>query len=148
MNLKEMMEHKGAHAYVDGSFNSKTFEYGSGIVFIIDGEVVWEKSLKGNDPILAKQRNVAGEMRAAIAATIFAHRLHLTEFYLHYDYVGIEQWATGGWKRNNDFTKKYHEFMNEMKDKIEINFRKVKAHSNVTYNDKADELAKKACGLL
>ena len=38
--------------------------------------------------------------------------------------------------------------MNEMSNKIKIKFRKVKAHSGVTYNDKADELAKKACGLL
>lgn len=148
MNIKEMMEHKGAHAYVDGSFNTNTFEYGSGICFIIDGEVIWEKSIKGTDPIFAQQRNVAGEMRAAMAAVVFAHRMHLTEFYLHYDYMGIEQWVTGGWKRNNDYTRKYHDFMNEMSNKIKIKFRKVKAHSGVTYNDKADELAKKACGLL
>ena len=148
MNIQEIIDHRGAHAYVDGSFNTSTFEYGSGICFIIDGEVVWEKSLKGNDPILAKQRNVAGEMRAAMAATVFACRLQLKEFYLHYDYNGVEQWATGGWKRNNDFTKRYHEFMSYMSSKIKINFRKVKAHSGVTYNDKADELAKKACGLL
>lgn len=148
MNIKEMIEHRGAHAYVDGSFNTSTFEYGSGICFIVDGEVIWEKSMKGNDPILAKQRNVAGEMRAAMAATVFAHRMHIKEFYLHYDYLGIEHWATGTWKRNNDFTRQYHEFMSEMSNKVKIKFRKVKAHSGVTYNDKADELAKKACGLL
>lgn len=148
MNIKEMIEHRGAHAYVDGSFNTSTFEYGSGICFIVDGEVIWEKSMKGNDPILAKQRNVAGEMRAAMAATVFAHRMHIKEFYLHYDYLGVEHWATGTWKRNNDFTRKYHEFMSEMSNKVKIKFRKVKAHSGVTYNDKADELAKKACGLL
>ena len=148
MNIKEMIEHRGAHAYVDGSFNTNTFEYGSGICFIVDGEVIWEKSMKGTDPILAKQRNVAGEMRAAMAATVFAHRMHLKEFYLHYDYLGVEHWATGTWKRNNDFTRQYHEFMSEMSNKVKIKFRKVKAHSGVTYNDKADELAKKACGLL
>ena len=148
MNIKEMIEHRGAHAYVDGSFNTSTFEYGSGICFIVDGDVIWEKSMKGTDPILAKQRNVAGEMRAAMAATVFAHRMHLKEFYLHYDYLGVEHWATGTWKRNNDFTRQYHEFMSEMSNKVKIKFRKVKAHSGVTYNDKADELAKKACGLL
>lgn len=148
MNIKEMMEHKGAHAYVDGSFNTNTFEYGSGICFIIDGEVIWEKSMKGTDPILAKQRNVAGEMRAAMAAVAFAIRLGIKDLYLHYDYTGIENWAVGTWKRNNEFTKKYNEFMMDSFNSLNIYFRKVKAHSGITYNDKADELAKKACGLL
>ena len=36
--------------------------------------------------------------------------------------------------------------MNQEK-KIKINFVKVKGHSNDKYNDKADLLAKKACGI-
>ena len=57
MNIKEEYEHLGNHAYVDGSFNQRTFVYGSGMVIIVNNEVVHEQSLSGNDPILAKQRN-------------------------------------------------------------------------------------------
>lgn len=145
MNIKEEYEHLGNHAYVDGSFNQRSFVYGSGIVIIVNNEVVHEQSLSGNDPILAKQRNVAGEMRAAMAAMKFAINNYMTSLVIHYDYLGIEKWVTGEWKRNNDYTEGYHEFMNKMmKDhNISVYFRKVKAHSNDRFNDRADELAKK-----
>ena len=145
MNIKEEYEHLGNHAYVDGSFNQRNFVYGSGMVIIVNNEVVHEQSLSGNDPILAKQRNVAGEMRAAMAAMKFAINNCMTSLVIHYDYLGIEKWVTGKWKRNNDYTKGYHEFMNKMMNDndISVYFRKVKAHSNDRFNDRADELAKK-----
>lgn len=149
MNIKEEYEHLGNHAYVDGSFNQRNFVYGSGMVIIVNNEVVHEQSLSGNDPILAKQRNVAGEMRAAMAAMKFAINNCMTSLVIHYDYLGIEKWVTGEWKRNNDYTKDYHEFMNKMMDDhdISVYFRKVKAHSNDKFNDRADELAKKGAQL-
>ena len=145
MNIKEEYEHLGNHAYVDGSFNQRNFVYGSGMVIIVNNEVVHEQSLSGNDPILAKQRNVAGEMRAAMAAMKFAINNCMTSLVIHYDYLGIEKWVTGEWKQNNDYTKCYHEFMNKMMNDhdISVYFRKVKAHSNDRFNDRADELAKK-----
>lgn len=149
MNIKEEYEHLGNHAYVDGSFNQRSFIYGSGMVIIVNNEVVHEQSLSGNDPILAKQRNVAGEMRAAMAAMEFAINNCMTSLVIHYDYLGIEKWVTGEWKRNNDYTKGYHEFMNKMMNDhdISVYFRKVKAHSNDRFNDRADELAKKGAQL-
>ena len=149
MNIKEEYEHLGNHAYVDGSFNASKFIYGSGIVIIVNNEIVHEQSLFGNDPILAKQRNVAGEMRAAMAAMKFAINNCMTSLVIHYDYLGIEKWVTGEWKRNNAYTKGYHEFMNKMMDDHDIcvYFRKVKAHSNDKYNDRADELAKEGAQL-
>ena len=86
MNIKEEYEHLGNHAYVDGSFNQRNFVYGSGMVIIVNNEVVHEQSLSGNDPILAKQRNVAGEMRAAMAAMKFAINNCMTSLVIHYDY--------------------------------------------------------------
>ena len=149
MIIQEIYDHMGAHAYVDGSFNSTTFTYGSGVCFIYNNEIVWSKSLSGNDPILAKQRNVAGEMRAAMAAVAFALSNNYGHIYIHYDYSGIENWVTGSWKRNNDFTQRYHEFMNNAcMQGLVIKFRKVKAHSNDKFNDEADRLAKIGCGLL
>jgi hypothetical protein len=49
--------------YIYGSYNTNTYVYGSGIVHVVNGEVQYKKSLKGNNIELAKQRNVAGEIR-------------------------------------------------------------------------------------
>lgn len=148
MNVKDYYQHVGYHAYIDGSFNARTFKYGSGVVLICNNDVFKEISLVGDDPLLAKQRNVAGEMRAAMAAVAYCLKNSIGSIILHYDYTGIEHWTEGTWKRNNDFTKKFHEFMKDAKHQgLNITFRKVKAHSNVKFNDRADELAKEACGL-
>lgn len=138
----------GLHAYVDGSFNSKTLEYGSGIVVIENDKIIYTKSLSGNNPHLSSMRNVSGEIRSAMGSVAFAQKLGYKSLTIHYDYLGVENWVTGTWKRNNDFTKRYHEFMNKKIDEgMDIIFRKVKAHSNDEYNDLADKLAKQACGL-
>lgn len=148
MNVKDYYKHVGYHAYIDGSFNARTFKYGSGVVLICNNDVFKEISLVGDDPLLAKQRNVAGEMRAAMAAVVYCLKNSIGSITLHYDYTGIEHWTDGTWKRNNEFTKKFHEFMQDAKHQgLNITFRKVKAHSNVKFNDRADELAKEACGL-
>ena len=39
------------------------------------------------------------------------------------------------------------EFRDNVKDKIEVIFHKVKGHSNNHYNDLADKLAKEALGI-
>lgn len=148
MNVKDYYNHIGYHAYIDGSFNARTFKYGSGIVLICNNDVFKKFSIVGEDPLLAKQRNVAGEMRAAMAAIAYCIKNSIGSITLHYDYTGIEHWTDGTWKRNNEFTKKFHEFIKDAKNQgLKITFRKVKAHSNNKYNDLADELAKEACGL-
>ena len=58
--------------------------------------------------------------------------------------MGIEMWATGRWKTNNPLTTMYAEKMKAWKQQIRIDFHKVQAHSGVYYNERADELAKRA----
>jgi ribonuclease HI len=64
--------------------------------------------------------------------------------YLHYDYTGIENWAKGNWKTNRDGTRDYKRYYDSIKDKLEVRFIKVKAHSGNDLNDEADQLAKDA----
>ena len=64
-----------------------------------------------------------------------------------FDYQGIESWALGTWKRNNEITSNYHNFMREKMKDIKILFKKVKGHSGDKFNDRVDALAKEALGI-
>ena len=63
---------------------------------------------------------------------------------IYYDYEGIEKWCSGEWKANKEGTIYYRQFCIEAMKKINISFKKVKAHSGNKYNDMADKLAKQA----
>ncbi|HEY4543157.1 MAG TPA: ribonuclease H family protein [Tissierellaceae bacterium] len=130
-------------AYVDGSFNLKEFSYSYGVV-LIDKNKIIELNGIGEDDDLKEMRNVSGELNGAIVAIEEAIKLGKKKIYLHYDYAGIEKWAVGDWKRNKKGTQKYKEFIDNNKEKIEIEFIKVPAHEGIKYNELADELAKAA----
>ena len=102
-------------AFIDGSFDKKLGMVGSGGVMLV------------------------GEKEIEYAID---HRY--TSCSLYYDYMGIEMWATGRWKTNNPLTTNYAKIMKEWASQIRIDFHKVKAHSGIHYNDRADALARKA----
>ncbi|MDO4778946.1 MAG: ribonuclease H family protein [Tissierellia bacterium] len=133
-------------AYVDGSYNITTYRFGYGIV-LIDGEK--EEYMKDSffHEELKNQRNVAGEVYGSVFAIKEALRRNKKKIYLYFDYMGIREWALGNWKTNIELTQKYKSFYDEIKDKIDVVFVKVKAHSNDKYNDMADNLAKEAVGI-
>ena len=129
-------------AYVDGSFNPEVNKYAYGCVLIDNDEVVDELCGCGQDPEALKQRNVSGEMIASMLSVQYALKNGYAGVDIYYDYSGIECWVTGAWKAKNDLTKRYRDWMNDKKSRIDINFFKVIAHSNVKYNEMADKLAK------
>lgn len=133
--------------YVDGSYSNQLKNFSYGVVVIEDGKVVSEESGIGNDEEVALLRNVAGEVMGAIRAVEIAKENNYDELDIFYDYKGIECWALGTWKRNNNVTKGYHEYMQEAMKDINITFHKVKGHSGDEYNDRADKLAKNALGI-
>ena len=134
------------YAFVDGSFNSATSVYGYGGFLVTKGErhVI---SGNGNDPQMASMRNVAGEVLGSMEAVQKAVELGLCDLTIYYDYMGIEMWATGAWKRNKQGTIAYYNFMQSVKEKISLHFVKVKGHSGVEGNEEADRLARKAAGV-
>ncbi len=137
----------GAYSFVDGSYNGETKVYGYGGFLSYDGK---KEILQGSgeDGDMAKMRNVAGEILGSMAAVRRALELGLKELVIYYDYMGIEMWATGSWKRNKEGTIAYFNYMQSVKDKIRLNFIKVKGHSGVEGNEEADRLAKEAVGIL
>lgn len=137
---------EGAYAFVDGSYNVATGTYGYGGFLIADGEKHILQGA-GDEEEMASMRNVAGEILGSMAAIEKALELGIKELVIYYDYMGIEMWATGGWKRNKSGTIAYYEFMQRIKSQIAITFTKVKGHSGIEGNEEADRLAKEAVGI-
>jgi len=130
-------------AYIDGSFDSKTLDYSFGGCLFLNGELMKFKKRYPKDEY-SQFRNVAGEIKGAGYIINYAIKHDIKELNIYYDYNGIEKWYTGEWKANSLIAKEYVSFALKAKDKIKINFHKIKSHTNNNYNDLADELAKEA----
>lgn len=145
-DIEESVENKANQvvAYVDGSFHKELGRYAFGCVIIKpDGEIVRESG-NGDNPESLELRNVTGEMLGAMYAVKWCEVNGYSAIKICYDYMGIEMWATGGWKANKNLTQKYAAFMRDCGRRMQITFQKIAAHTGDKYNEEADKLAKAA----
>ena len=145
-NMEDVMPDND-YAFVDGSFNIVTGVYGYGGFLVYNNEK-YIITGSGSDSEMASMRNVAGEILGSMAAVEKAIELGVKSVDIYFDYMGIRAWALGEWKRNKKGTIAYYDYMQSVKDKIAINFVKVRGHAGVEGNEEADRLAKKAVGIL
>lgn len=132
-------------AFVDGSYskNENDEKYSFGVILITnDNENALYKAYINREYMESK--NVAGEIEGVKQAILWSIANNKTRIKIFYDYEGIEKWATKEWCANVLVSQHYVEFLDEYSNKIKIEFEHVKAHSGITYNEKADQLAKKA----
>ena len=136
-----------AFAYVDGSYDDTTKSYSYGMVMMVkDDELHFNKKFEKDD--MSDMRNVAGEIQGSMAAMQYCLDKGIKSISIFYDYEGIEKWCNGDWKARKDGTMRYVEFYKNAPRQVDVDFIKVKGHSGDKYNDMADELAKKALGLI
>lgn len=133
-------------AYIDGSYNKGTNTVGAGGVIFLNGNRE-TFSFPSTEERYTSFWNVAGELLAAMYVMKYAVNRGIPECSLYYDYMGIEMWATKGWKRNNVLTQQYAAFYDSIKDRVRVHFYKVAAHTGDTYNEMADALAKQGAGI-
>ena len=127
--------------YVDGSYRNKDKSHSYGVYMYNDEEEYTYSKRFFKD---SEMRNVSGEIKGAMRAMEEAVKLGKKKIYLHYDYEGIRSWALGFWKTNKEGTIDYKKFYDSIKDKLEVKFIKVEAHTGVEYNELVDKLAKEA----
>ena len=133
-------------AFIDGSYDVKTGNYSFGGVLIID-QNVYQFNKKYLPDEYSSARNVAGEIKGAGFIINYAIKHGIKEINIFYDYEGIEKWYNGSWQAKTPIAQAYVQFRNSIKEKIKVNFIKVKSHSNNKYNDMADKLAKEVLGI-
>lgn len=144
------MKKNSVSIYTDGSWgnvddNKKM--YAGGIVVIENGKIVDRICVSGDIKEFSELRNVAGELLATVRAIdyIDRNRKDIENVFIFVDYIGLKHWsvpkAAGGWKRKNQFTKSYGEYVEKMKKKYNMEFFHVKGHNNDQYNEEADTLA-------
>lgn len=150
-------DYSGLLFFTDGSveYANKEPEFKSvptgtsfGVVGIQDGEVIVAKSQAFDDAFNDK-RNVVGEIRGVIYALLKAQSLGAKKVTICFDYKGIALWnqdfmGEKRWRAKNQLTQKYVQIVSEFSKDMEIKFKKVKAHSNIKYNEIADNLANDA----
>lgn len=130
-------------AYVDGSYNDGLKKYAFGCVFILPDGRIYLAFGNGDDPKSLQHRNVTGEMLGAMYATKTAIVNGYRELEICFDYQGIEKWVTGEWKSKAELTQKYAAAMRKWAKDVRITFTKVAAHTNVRFNELADQTAKR-----
>lgn len=136
-------------AYVDGSFNKETGEYGCGVVLIFpcgkENELI---SFSGNNEKAKDMWNVAGELSASMRAMKEAKDRGYSKLIIHHDYEGVAKYCTKEYKAKKEMTKAYvNWYENNIKEYVDVGFKWVKGHSNDEFNELADVLAKKSVGI-
>lgn len=136
---------KKLECYTDGAYSPMRNAGGIGIVFLINGEKVYEYNKK-----IENTTNNKCELLAVIY-TLHAINKKLESVTIYTDSQYVIGCATKGWKRkaNTDLWKRFDEELLRVKELCnEVNFEWVKGHENSEFNKLADKLAVEASQLV
>ncbi|BBN97585.1 RNase H family protein [Sporolactobacillus terrae] len=94
-------------------------------------------------------RHLNGELETIMNCTFKAIELEFRKITIKYDATVILSWAYKESLRKQSsssrmLSKRYHGFIEGMRVYIDIEFKKIKAHSHKYYNERVDLLAKQA----
>jgi ribonuclease HI len=136
---------KHINVYVDGCYSRKYNNYAWSYILVDDKQsMIKHGSGVGKNKLAAEQYQIVGEILGVMNGCSEAYKLGYGSITIYYDLVNLEKWATGEWKRNTIFSKKYYDFIKFYEKFVTIKWVKVKAHSGVFYNELADKIANKA----
>lgn len=132
-------------AFTDGSYDKDLNRYSYGVILILpDGK---EQGLcsYGNNEKYIDSNNIIGEIFGVINAFDWALSNGYEKIKIYHDYEGLSKWLNGEWNAKAKASKMFVElYKTKFKDFLKAEFVKIPAHSNIIYNEKADQLAKSA----
>lgn len=132
-------------AFTDGSYDKDLKRYSYGVKFIRPDGSEEDICGYGSNQVYIDSNNIIGEIFGVINALDWAISNGFEKIKVYHDYEGLSKWISGEWTANSKVAKMYKSLYElKFKDFLEIRFEKVPGHSNVIYNEKADQLAKSA----
>lgn len=132
-------------AFTDGSFDKNLKRYSYGVQFILPNGDESDICGYGDNSEYIDSNNIIGEVLGVINALDWAISNKYEKIKIYHDYEGLSKWISGEWGANTKVGKMYVGLFNaKFKDVIDVHFVKVPGHSNIMYNDRADQLAKSA----
>lgn len=138
---KKKKKKKTAVVYVDGSYNNFIKKSSYACVIVYKNH---EEYLSGSFVDIDNLHNVSGELKAAMKAMEYCVNKGIKRLTIYYDFNGIEKFCKKEHKASKDYIKSYKKYVKKVSKKIDVSFKKVKAHSGDKYNEIADKLAKHA----
>ena len=130
------------NVYTDGSFKDGVVSFGVYIEPISGGFSFYGQVPCGK---YASSRNVAGELFGAMIGVELAVDMGYKILNIIYDYQGVASWYDGSWSCNGELQSKYVSLLSNIKSQNNLiyNFIKIKGHTGITGNKRADSLAKR-----
>lgn len=125
--------------YTDGSYDDIRLVSGWGFVVIKDNKVVYEEAGKIENPL---SRQIDGELYAVRKALSWIKNNGVPAT-INVDYIGAKEWWYGKWKASKSVSKEYVIFCDNIRDDIDVEFKHVKSHIGIYWNEYVDGLAKK-----
>ena len=132
-------------AFTDGSYDKELNRYSYGVLFILPDGTEENICGYGNNGKYLDSNNIIGEIFAVINSFDWAISRGYEKIKIYHDYEGISKWLTGEWNAKAEACKMFVAlYKSKFKEFLQIEFIKIPAHSNIVYNEKADQLAKSA----
>ncbi len=143
--IKTDIEQGYVVAFCDGSFDKNKNRYSFGVLIIDSAMQEHEVCGSAKNSKYTSSNNIIGEILGVINALDWAVSNGCEKIKVYHDYEGLSKWISGEWEAKSEAAKSFVAIYNKKyADLLQVEFEKVKGHSNNRYNDKADELAKRA----
>ncbi|ABR31520.1 ribonuclease H [Thermosipho melanesiensis] len=129
------------YIYVDGSYYQELSIAGYAFCIVDEDKEIFTKS---GAIILKNANSVVAELVAVINALRYCERNNITNVTIVHDYNEIPMFATAYRKTKNRKINSYIYELKRLYNKLDVSFKKVKAHKNDEFNNLVDKLSRES----